>query len=86
MAADKKKLDFSQAGIKGIMNPKSRSVKKRRVELIDYDDIVANPENKYSISDVVDLAESIAADGLRQPLELSVQDVGKYKLLAGDRR
>lgn len=56
-----------------------------RVQELPLDRIDTNPDNHYSLSDIDELAESIAVVGLQQPLV--VQAAGdRYLLLAGHRR
>lgn len=56
------------------------------ISMIPRGDILRNPENKiYIIGDVSRLAEDIAANGLRQPLEV-IPAGEKYMLIGGERR
>lgn len=56
------------------------------ISMIPRGDILRNPENKiYIIGDVSRLAEDIAANGLRQPLEV-VPAGDQYMLIGGERR
>lgn len=48
--------------------------------------IEKNPNNKYSISGIPSLAESIKQYGLVQPLHVAPEEGGKYLLLGGERR
>lgn len=57
-----------------------------RVTMLHRVDLLDNPENKiYRIGDVSQLAEDIAANGIRQPLEV-VPSGDKYLLIGGHRR
>lgn len=57
-----------------------------RVTMLRRADLLDNPENKiYRIGDVTQLAEDIAANGIRQPLEV-VPSGDKYLLIGGHRR
>lgn len=57
-----------------------------KVTMIARADLLDNPENKiYRIGDVTQLAEDIAANGIRQPLEV-VPSGDKYLLIGGHRR
>lgn len=77
-----KKLNIGalMGGAVSKLDTSAMSVQDIALDLID-----TNPNNKYVISDVDDLAESIAVIGLQQPLV--VQPNGeRYLLLAGERR
>ena len=57
------------------------------VVMLPRDQLVANPENKiYIIGNVDQLAEDIASNGIRQPLEVIPTQDGKYMLISGHRR
>lgn len=60
---------------------------KMQVVMLPAADIVANPENSiYEIGDVEPLKESLAKEGVRNPLEVLPAQNGKYMLIAGHRR
>lgn len=56
------------------------------IKSIPREQIKKNPENKYSISGIPSLAESIKQFGLAQPLHVAEEENGVYKLLGGERR
>lgn len=53
---------------------------------LPFGEIVKNPNNKYSITGIPALAESIKQYGLVQPLHVAPEKDGKYMLLGGHRR
>lgn len=58
-----------------------------RVVMLPAADIEPNPENIiYEIGDVEPLKESLAKEGVRNPLEVLPAQNGKYMLIAGHRR
>lgn len=58
-----------------------------RVSMIRRTDLLENPENKiYRIGDVTQLAEDIAENGIRQPLEVVPSGDGTYLVIGGHRR
>ena len=59
-----------------------------RIEYIDYDLIDSNEKNFYELSDLQALANSIALDGLQQPLVASTSpaDPSRVLLISGHRR
>ena len=58
-----------------------------RVVMLPAADIEPNPENRiYEIGDVEPLKESLAKEGVRNPLEVLPAQNGKYMLIAGHRR
>lgn len=58
---------------------------KPQIEYIDIDLIDANEANFYELSNLKSLADSIAIDGLQQPL-IVMPDGERYTLLSGHRR
>ena len=56
--------------------------------MIPLEDILANRDNFYKLSDLDPLADSIAMEGLQQPLVVTPfgDKVGKYLLISGHRR
>ncbi|MDD4291901.1 MAG: ParB/RepB/Spo0J family partition protein [Clostridia bacterium] len=76
-------IDFSAPGVNGLLNSKSTPLK---LKYIPFDDIVVNENNKYAISDIDSLADSIKAVGLREPIEVYPIDDDKYKIIGGERR
>ncbi len=57
------------------------------VQMIDLDLIDPHPDNFFEVEeDVTDLAESIALNGLLQPLVVTPADGGRYRTIAGHRR
>lgn len=58
---------------------------KPQMEYIDIDLIDANDQNFYELSNLKPLADSIAMDGLQQPL-IVMPDGERYTLLSGHRR
>lgn len=60
---------------------------KMQVVMLPAADIEPNPENSiYEIGDVEPLKESLAKEGVRNPLEVLPAQNGKYMLIAGHRR
>ena len=58
-----------------------------KIEQIALDLIDPNPENFFTVEDdITDLAESIALNGLQQPLVITPADNGRYRVIAGHRR
>lgn len=53
---------------------------------IDIDDLESNPKNFYGLRDVNALAGLIAVSHLVEPLTVSKQDDGKYRIISGHRR
>jgi len=73
--AEAMKLDVSKLDI------------ETKIEQIALDLIDPNPENFFTVEDdVTDLAESIALNGLQQPLVITSADNGRYRVIAGHRR
>lgn len=67
-----------------------KDVDKRRVGeetiFIPRNQIDKNPNNFYSVNNIVSLAQSIKYYGLDQPLIVSCQENGRYMLTGGERR
>ena len=59
-----------------------------QVQMIPLEDILPNKENFYALRDLDPLADSIAMDGLLDPLVVtpSPETEGKYRLISGHRR
>lgn len=58
-----------------------------KIEQIALDLVDPNPENFFTVEDdITDLAESIAINGLQQPLVVTPADNGRYRVIAGHRR
>ena len=58
-----------------------------KIEQIALDLVDPNPENFFTVEDdITDLAESIAVNGLQQPLVVTPADNGRYRVIAGHRR
>lgn len=61
--------------------------KESPVQMIDLDLIDPHPDNFFEVEeDITDLAESIALNGLLQPLVVTPADDGRYRTIAGHRR
>lgn len=57
------------------------------IHMLDMSALVANKQNFYSISDIEELAADILRNGIRQPLEVVMQDDQvSYRLISGHRR
>ena len=72
----------------GLLNEasKEQSKNKREIEYIDMDKIHINPNNKYSVDDIEDLAQAIRLAGeLEQPIILKPYN-NEYMLMTGERR
>ncbi len=70
----------------GLLSDVSKGSVLMKITNIPRDKIVKNPKNKYSISGIPSLAESIKQYGLVQPLHVAPAEEGKYLLLGGERR
>lgn len=70
----------------GLLSDVSRGSVLMKITNIPRDKIKKNPKNKYSISGIPSLAESIKQYGLVQPLHVAPAEEGKYLLLGGERR
>ena len=69
-----------------LLDERSKNVVKIRISNIPRDRIVKNPENKYSISKIDELKESIKNYGLAEPLNVKALGNDEYMLLGGERR
>lgn len=58
------------------------------IQLIDMDDLIPNPDNKYALRDIDQLAGMIEANGFHvEALEVvKTDETGKYMIIAGHRR
>ena len=70
----------------GILSNVSKASAGLKITNLARDRIEKNPKNKYSISGIPALAESIKQYGLVQPLHVAPEKDGKYMLLGGERR
>ncbi|MCM1220142.1 MAG: ParB/RepB/Spo0J family partition protein [Lachnospiraceae bacterium] len=72
----------------GFMNDFSKSLAHNtfRIEKIQYDKIITNTKNKYSIEKIEELEFSILHNGLKQNLEVKDNGDGTYTLISGERR
>lgn len=71
----------------GQSKPTAPAGLKMQVVMLPAADIEPNPENSiYEIGDVEPLKESLAKEGVRNPLEVLPARNGKYMLIAGHRR
>lgn len=70
----------------GLLSESSKGMVVMKITNIPRGQIEKNPENKYSISGIPSLAESIKQFGLAQPLHVAEKENGVYKLLGGERR
>ena len=73
-----------------LSSPPRRSEEEElgRVPLTAIEPSPANPRRQFSPEGLEELAESISAQGLQQPLQLrpSVQEPGRFEIVAGERR
>ena len=78
---------FSINDILGDTKANAPAGQKMQVVMLPATDIEPNPENSiYEIGDVEPLKESLAKEGVRNPLEVLPAQNGKYMLIAGHRR
>lgn len=70
----------------GLLSDVSKGSVLMKITNIPRGKIERNPNNKYSISGIPSLAESIKQYGLVQPLHVAPEKDGKYMLLGGERR
>ena len=78
---------FSINDILGNTKANAPAGQKMQVVMLPVADIEPNPENSiYEIGDVEPLKESLAKEGVRNPLEVLPAKNGKYMLIAGHRR
>lgn len=76
------KFNLAEALNLNVSNLDTASVRRIELALID-----PNPANFFRVeSDITDLAESIAVNGLLQPLVVTATDDGRYRVIAGHRR
>lgn len=59
---------------------------KPQLQYIDIDQLDAHNANFYDVSNLDTLADSIAMDGLQQPLVVTAGEGGRYTVLSGHRR
>ena len=57
-----------------------------QLQYIDIDQLDANEANFYDVSNLDTLADSIAMDGLQQPLVVTAGEDGRYTVISGHRR
>jgi|GEM_PF-594050 len=84
------KFNFGNIG-SGLLSEVSKEIRDHEkndmtIVRLPLDDIDRNENNKQSINDIEELAESIRTGGLRQPIEVLKMPNGRYKLTAGERR
>ena len=60
--------------------------KTAQIIYLDIDEIETNPENFYGLRNIEELAGLISVSKLIEPLTVSQQSDGKYKLISGHRR
>lgn len=85
--AEKKKFNLAELiSEKEVSN--LDTVNAPQIRMIDLDNIVPNEANFYELSNIKPLADSIALDGLQQPLGVTpiADESGKFKLISGHRR
>lgn len=70
----------------GLLSDVSKGSVIMKITNIPRSKIAKNPNNKYSISGIPSLAESIKQYGLVQPLHVAPAEEGEYRLLGGERR
>ncbi len=73
-------------GLAGLVDKQIKLNRKPKSQNIDIEDIIKNPKNKYEITNIDELANSILNDGLYRPLEVYKTDDDLYMLLGGERR
>lgn len=87
MAGNKFKKFMEQTGA-GLLSEASKNVDVEDTMEIVYiprEQIIKNPKNKYSISNIRELADLIALMGIREPLGIRAEG-DHYKLIEGERR
>lgn len=82
---------MAKFSIDGLLNDQSKSLaaeKPFEITNIRYEDLTPNERNKYELSDLENLAETIRAFGLKQNLEVRPDSnhPGKYIIMTGHRR
>lgn len=70
----------------GLLSESSKETVMMKITNIPRGEIEKNPENKYSITGIPSLAESIKQYGLVEPLHVAEKENGVYRLLGGERR
>ena len=70
----------------GLLSDVSKSSVIMKITNVPRSKIKKNPNNRYSITGIPSLAESIKQYGLVQPLHVAPSEEGKYLLLGGERR
>lgn len=70
----------------GLLSEASKKLVMMETVNIPREQIKKNPKNKYSITGIPALAESIKQYGLVQPLHVAPKEDGVYLLLGGERR
>ncbi|SDD69548.1 ParB/RepB/Spo0J family partition protein [Sporomusa acidovorans] len=79
-----KKLDMNAYFNRASQSPE---ILPERTHLLDMSALVENKQNFYSIADIEVLAADILRNGIRQPLEVVMQQDGvTYRLISGHRR
>ncbi len=58
----------------------------RRITIADIYDLIPSKDNFYQVEDVQDLKQSIELLGILQPLLVTEEEEGKWRILAGHRR
>lgn len=72
--------------IKNLLNEESLKGVKNDRKKIHYTNLVPNPKNTYSISDIEELADSIEDSGLLQNLVVKPNEDDTYTIVSGHRR
>ena len=82
------KFNMNTLGVGGgLLNQVSQELKEGfEIEYIKLDDLTPNEQNKYSMENIEDLAESILTAGLKQNLDVIRMNNGKCKIVTGHRR
>ena len=65
-------------GLAGLVDKQIKLNRKPKSQNIDIEDIIKNPKNKYEITNIDELANSILNDGLYRPLEVYKTDDDLY--------
>lgn len=77
------------SSITDLLNSQStnnREYKKIRLETIDIEDIISNTNNKFPLSEMIELQNSIKEKGLLNPPTVYANEDGSYTLVSGHRR
>lgn len=82
------KFNMNTLGVGGgLLNQVSQELKEGfEIEYLRLDDLTPNEQNKYSMENIEDLAESILTAGLKQNLDVIRMNNGKCKIVTGHRR